>query len=318
MRKTLLIKIIFLIAIVILPCFLNKTSALALHDCDTITWDIKLFGDYSLNGELLKFSNVYPKEALEMAIKNLTSYCCKNVLNQQKGPLDSRCKDTINLTDNYPESPYLFDHLIDVGLRRLDGINTYGLKPDDTGNTWRTFIRWAATNPDPTVPKTITGSYAKYWSLHTVYIFKKIHLKIENMSTGEIWTLATFLGEYNNQATLSVSLADKYNNLCRIARNIYEKKPWEKVVIWGDKLSKGRSYYTDCQGMVANRINQEHTYIKWILINKAADMLQKNFEAIHKQFVQDKLTALQETISRIRDMIQTVVRQAPYCTKCSK
>ena len=70
--------------------------------------------------------------------------------------------------------------------------------------------------------------------------------------------------------------------------------------------------------MVANRINQENIYVKGILINKAADMLQKNFEAIHKQFVQDKLTALQETISRIRDMIQTVVRQAPYCTKCSK
>ena len=336
MRKTLLIKIIFLIAIVILPCFLNKTSALALHDCDTITWDIKLFGDYSLNGELLKFSNVYPKEALEMAIKNLTSYCCRDILKQWKAGPDARCKDADKLSipwHDWPDSPYLFDHLIDVGLRRLDALNNYpDVQADPTwiarrvgsgddigsGDDNRKWIKTEAESTDVTSPLKIVNGYKFYRTLSGAWMFKKIHLKIENMSTGEIWTLATFLGEYNNQATLSVSLADKYNNLCRIARNIYEKKPWQEVVIWWDKLSKGRSYYTDCQGMVANRINQENIYVKGILINKAADMLQKNFEAIHKQFVQDKLTALQETISRIRDMIQTVVRQAPYCTKCSK
>jgi len=75
-------KLAILMAIAILPCFLNQASALALHDCDAISGDSKLFGDYSLDEKPLKFSNVFPKEALEMAIKNLTSYCCKHILNQ--------------------------------------------------------------------------------------------------------------------------------------------------------------------------------------------------------------------------------------------
>jgi len=42
-KKTLLIKITLLTAIAILPCFLNKTSALALHDCDMVTGNIDNF-----------------------------------------------------------------------------------------------------------------------------------------------------------------------------------------------------------------------------------------------------------------------------------
>jgi len=321
-KKTMTIKAILLIVAAMLPCFLNKTFALAANDCDVITGNIAnfksiVFKNIALEGKILPISNVYSGDALDRAIRNLTAYCCKDILKQwNKGP-DARCKDSGKLPDDWPDSPYLFDHLVDVGLRRLDVLNNYSdVQPDPTWYARRTFITGVATNPSIIVPKTITDAYSKYRTLSGAWMFKKIHLKIENMDATELWKLQNFLTGYNNEN--KISLADKYNNLCRIARNIYEKKPWQKITIWGDKLSKGRSYYTDCQNMVAKRINQENTYVKGILINKATDMLQKNFQAIHKQFVQDKLTTLQTTISNIRDMIQTVVNQAPYCAKCSK
>lgn len=327
-KKTAHIKITILIALAIVPCFLEKTSALALNDCDTILWNVALFGKRSIDGEIYDFWKVYPKDALERAINNLTAYCCKDILKQWVTP-DARCKDADKLPTDWPDSPYLFDHLIDVGLRRLDILNNYNKTPIvNSDPTWsarrlgpgkdnRKWIKTEAESTDATSPLKIVNGYKLYRTLHEDWMFKKTHLKIDNLieDQDEKPKLQNFLTNYDIAEI--VSLADKYNNLCRIARNIYERKPWQKISIWWDKLSKDRSYYTDCQTMVTNRMNQENAYVRWILINKATDMLQKSFEATHKKFVQDKLATLQETISRIRDLISTVVRQAPYCKKCS-
>jgi len=51
-----------------------------------------------------------------------------------------------------------------------------------------------------------------------------MNLNFDDLTQTEKTKLDTFLKEYNDDET-KVSLADKYNNLCRIAWNIYEKKP---------------------------------------------------------------------------------------------
>ena len=72
--------------------------------------------------------------------------------------------------------------------------------------------------------------------------------------------------------------------------------------------------------MVSRRMNQENLYVKTILINVANKMLKDNLDAtLNKQFVQDKLVKLQQTISKIKDLFNTIaLHQAPFCKKCSK
>ena len=81
-KKKILIKITLLIIVAMLPCFLNKTFVLASNDCDVITGNIANFKNIVFSGKMYQFSNVYPEDALDRAIKNLTAYCCKDILKQ--------------------------------------------------------------------------------------------------------------------------------------------------------------------------------------------------------------------------------------------
>jgi hypothetical protein len=314
-KKATFTKFIILAVMAMLPCFWNKVSALAIHDCDTITWNIALFKNAVFGEKTIKFENVFPDDALTRAIKNLTAYCCEDILKQWEKP-DERCSDPSLPKSNYPESPYLFDHLIDVGFRRLEWINNYSdVQVDPTGYARRNAIKEIATNPSIVAPSEIVKIYTGYRSLAPKRMFKKIHLNMENMNATE----AGLVGQYINTYDTQVSLADKYNNLCRIARNIYERKPWKLISLWGDKIEKGRSYYSACQKIAANKISQENMYVKAILIKKAADMIADNFDTtLDKQFVQWNLSKLQSTIAKIKDLFQILVRQAPYCKKCSQ
>ena len=62
--------------------------------------------------------SIYNKELTSIARNNLRSYCCKN---KKTLIIDSeiQCKNT--LSETYVDSPRLYDHLIDVGMRYLDG-----------------------------------------------------------------------------------------------------------------------------------------------------------------------------------------------------
>jgi hypothetical protein len=57
-------------------------------------------------------------------MNNLISYCCFGT----KELPDFQCETANRSIENLPSSPYLFDHLIDVGMRRLDAdeVAVYG------------------------------------------------------------------------------------------------------------------------------------------------------------------------------------------------
>lgn len=74
-------------------------------------------------GEYDKYQNIYPKALLDTAQKNLANYCCKNRSDKTTPDTDTYCKN--NPTDTFAESPRLYDHLVDVGMRYLDGDADY-------------------------------------------------------------------------------------------------------------------------------------------------------------------------------------------------
>jgi hypothetical protein len=64
------------------------------------------------------YEKVLPSIAFKQALTNLKAYCC---LNGDRLSCSSGEKENLP-TKYFPESIYLFDHLIDVAMRRLDGI----------------------------------------------------------------------------------------------------------------------------------------------------------------------------------------------------
>jgi hypothetical protein len=226
---------------------------------------------------------VIPPEALAKSFENLKKYCCQ--LNKIGSDF---CKSFQNST-YYPESAYLFDHLIDVGFRRLDGRSdlAYGLVPDPTGKARRDFITKAAETTDGTTAKTIMDTYKTYRT-------KKITLP------GDI---VNFITNYN---TLSVvSLEDKYMNLCEIMKDVYNKISEQKVVIG----SYQNSFYNKCQQLAEKRISDEYTYTKVLLSKKSNELLHSTTQAyIQKYFIQDKMLALIDTVNQIKSLFSSMVQ----------
>ena len=75
----------------------------------------------SLNADLQQWEllDLYPKQNIMVALEHLQYYCCEtNMLAEKQCPT----KDAEGQYDAlYAESPYFFDHLLEIGLRSLDG-----------------------------------------------------------------------------------------------------------------------------------------------------------------------------------------------------
>jgi hypothetical protein len=101
---------------------------------------------------MVKYHKFLPSDNFTTVISNLKAYCCSQNL------IPCSKDEKSNLPEkNYPESPYLFDHLTDMSMRRLDGIPSlaYGKEVDPMAKVRRNTIDTIATDPTGTQAITI-------------------------------------------------------------------------------------------------------------------------------------------------------------------
>lgn len=217
MKKILIGSIIITLGISII------SKASAANDCDMVIGD-KLESNVSIyqskNLEYDKYVNFLPVEAFRQALLNLKAYCCLQVVKKEctEKDKDNCCtkEDKKNLPEKYPESAYFFDHVLDVTMRRLDGYAplAYGLAPDPTALERRQKITKIAETANG-------GTATEIEELYNIY--RKDHK--------EITDLETFLKAYNENVE-SISLLDKYRNVCVIIKELYNQiKNTDKIII---------------------------------------------------------------------------------------
>lgn len=183
-------KLILSITITLLAC----TGATFAHDCGLVV-------GMDLSG--IKYDTILPspayKATIEKALINLKAYCCL-----QKNISCSDAEKAVLPKSNYPKSPYFFDHLFDITMRRLDGVQSlaYGLEPDPTGKARREYTDAVAKDPHGAQAKTIQETYKEYRTLHPG-------------TTKNLDTVARNFFEMNNQ---TLSLADKYSKVCPLMK----------------------------------------------------------------------------------------------------
>lgn len=69
----------------------------------------------SKNSEI-KELKIFTDKDLKTALRYHQQYCCEDRVQETK------CTGKLDGKKYYPESPYLFDHLITVGMRKFDGV----------------------------------------------------------------------------------------------------------------------------------------------------------------------------------------------------
>ncbi len=205
-----------------------------------------------------KYQNIYPQALLQTAQKNLANYCCKNRKDKTTPETDTYCKD--NHTDTFAESPRLYDHLVDVGMRYLDGDSTYqyawapvdvnGQKRTETSRTFWENVAWW-------IPLALTTEFSQQRGLD------KIDIVSASMSSCND-SKQRFKEEYNNKRN-EIPLAQKYFIICEWSICLTE---WNKT----NRLNI-------CQQLAQKRVDSEQEYVQSLLIQQWADALKINFDA---------------------------------------
>jgi hypothetical protein len=118
---------ILLISLGISGIFVNAQAgapATATQDCSLVQGiyttknGFDLLNSRTNNTKIPNAQEIIDTDSLNVAMLNLKKYCCEN---QPKLMTTCRQDKDEFRTTNTPQSPYLFDHLLDVLMRRLDG-----------------------------------------------------------------------------------------------------------------------------------------------------------------------------------------------------
>lgn len=239
------------------------------------------------NNEIVaNLAKAMPKEAIEKAVDHLKAYCCDiHYLSS------ANCWQTNN-NEVYPESIYLFDHILDVYLRRLDAKQKddnwedllYGLKPDEMWAEWRKFIieRW--NDVEWSLPLEIKDKFSSMRKLST-----RITNFLGDNETNTLNWKKSF--EENIKNYDNWTLWDKYNLACDVVKYISENK----LLLSTSRLST--TEYNSCKKLTKARINNEVVYTQLVLMQKGNILLWSNMKSyLNTYFVSNKLSSLQQKV----------------------
>ena len=280
-------------------------------DCGLITntGDVSKFDVYKKFTENFKGANiewVMPAKAISQALVNLKKACCMS----QSINKGQYCEGYTK-SENYPNSIILYDQLLDVWLRRLDGNSelAYGIDPDSKGKDRRDFITKAAQDKDGAITaKSI--------------LERRNTDRTRKMIYTNDWSDIEFTTAIQNYANRT--LADRYYNLCNVVGTIYNKLRSDQTTVIDietcqsgfttpDKIKK--TYRKGMDGRIAD----EATYSRVIMIKKSNELLHNTLQAyIQTYFVQNKMMVLTTLLNKVKALFSTMVQQAPASQSCSQ
>lgn len=341
---SMLIKSIKIIVLVFIVCFcVNVSSVFAIDKSDCGTFGEMSYVNWSKNGfaiiNLKRWTNytysnflsaeqqlaIIDKESLNTAMLNLQKYCCENWLWWLDMEHDA-CKNAKEFfNDNIIDSPYLFDHLFDVVMRRFSGLTgeydiytKTNMSWDDRWMEWRSRINEQAEDLSGANPQIIINKYLEFWQPSSPQSWYDIADKINKTFgydddtflkyvNGQWWSdeslkVAEALKNYNDW-----SLYDRYNNACAITQYLYRLLNY-----WVDSRDEDIVIQKMwiCGQVVKRQIDNENSYVQLVIL-QSGNLFLQNYRQWYLSYLYGRSQKLQKTWSDITDKFLDVVRAVP-------
>lgn len=238
---------------------------------------------------------------LSVAYDNLYAYCCKETLFPE-----GQWNCILAPQKVYLESPYLFDHLIDVGFRRLEVVGAYSGQIIDTwAKAWYDFLH-PSTWTLALTPLMVQEQYKNQWSL--------THIPLLQDEAGD---LKNYLPLYTG-----FSLRDKYYNLCYVVKNAYQRvlqwdpKKWP-MDIWNQYNPS--SLYSTCMSLAEQKVSRELTFTQTLMVERSSSTLETTMQSYTMtSFVKDRLMILMDKLKSVVALFEKITKQAPLSKRCAK
>lgn len=308
------IKKLFITTITLRIVILTKASA---HDCHLFTeqtlrdFDTSIFRTSVKNVDAI---NPITKEWLQKALINLKTQCCnENILNNNPKMLAS-CKADENLIKNrtdYAQSVFLFDHLIDIWIRRLKVYNLYsGVKADEQAQKWIEELNEQLTTAEGKTPPEISKNRKEYWWLEgqEQYILPNYNWVSQQEYQGAIKDTVkntkTF-EEYKKR-----NLLTKYKNICQESIYLMTYLP---IDFKSSELTKAQE---KCTVLIQKILNEETVALRDVIDYKAQRLIFQNIEEYAQNYLfTTRAMKAQENMLRWVSNAFGVVRMIPKLIK---
>ena len=342
-----------LITLFTLPCLIFNLASAETDDSDCWRFGILSYEQESDNGfyivnqvretEKNKFTNfltieeqkaIITKNDLNTAILNLKKHCCNNELWWLKQNSEPCKNDKPFFNDNSLDSPYLFNHIFDVIMRRLSWLSgeqyIYTKTNMTLDNTWairRWLINNRATSSEWTNPQIIISKYKQFRKQSPVEswynISSEIYNEFKNVNKSEQdflqyigwnfgnWeskTIVNALKNYNNR-----TLYDKYINSCALTEYFY-------TLLWPSPDDKNKiiNAIPTCKVKVEERIIWESNYVSLVVQRSASLFLANNIQW-YTDYLSDRQLRFLDLRTNTKNRWLDVIRAVPCLQrKCVK
>lgn len=272
--------------------------------------------------------NIITKDDLNTAILNLKKYCCDS---GKWGLTKAICSgDASFFNENVPDSPYLFDHIFDVMMRRLNwqngDVNIYTKTKMSLDEKWATRRKWIdeqAESTDWSNPEIIINEYKKYWEQNKYNIAQKISTAFWLLNNKEFLEYVSWNWDTNDSKSISDSLKhyndrtlyDRYINTCALSEYFY-------ALLGGDSADKNRTIYNSaewaCNNIVKRTINWENTYVS-LVTQRSSNLFLSNYVEWYFSYLYERQQKLQKLRKDARDKRFDVTKAVPCLQrKCVK
>ena len=281
---------------------------------------------------------IIDKPSLNTAMLNLKKYCCENEIWWLTQKSETCKKDKAFFNPNVPDSPYLFDHLFDVIMRRLSwltwdtDIYTYSnMTTDEKWTERRSRISEQAENISGAIPQTIIDKYqifrtqspsnlnydlakkfdATFWNLSDEWFLAYVSWQWSESEQSESKTVAKALKEYNKR-----TLYDRFNNAAALTEYFYSLLNLGNQ--WNGTTDRTRIINIIANGsynkLIQNRINAENLYTQLVL-QKSSNLFLENYTAWYVSYVAWRSENLSNTRTKISNLFLDVIRAVPKLVK---
>ena len=232
---------------------------------------------------------IFTDKDLKTVIRHHQQACCERRIGEEK------CAWKLDDKHYYPESPYIFDHLIYVGMRKFDAVQTHCdiLGIDCTtreGSTLfrdrRTKVRSLAEDTDGVPPAQLMESFKEYR-----------------------WDPEDFTKKEGEN-----KIANVYFLMCNEAGAI-RKSVWFAQTDIDIDLTNGRWLEATCRDLVQQRYVEEAAYVQTLMVEKWIDYMYKNLKNyLQHYFIDNRMNALVDKFGKMDTCFNMVLK---YITKTS-
>ncbi len=248
------------------------------------------------------------EEGLRRALINLKAHCCASqILGDNAQMLASCKKDAKYLAErtNYPQSSFLFDHIIDVMMRRLMVDGKYEELPlDKKAQEWREKTDRIADGADGVIPVAISKDYKKFWGLQPEFLipeYNGVSAPEYKKAINDLESKKAIFAKYEDW-----NLNTRYYNLCQSAIYLMTHLP---IDFWSEQMALAQK---KCSSMTQQNIVNEITNLSRLISHKSELLLAQNMENYADAYLMDtRWGKFEEKSQRMLSNLFGVMRMVP-------